>query len=150
MFQARIPSLAARLPSVLSRSTQLSSRTLARPHCFRTISTTRPTRASEAPKPQVDEALIKALQETEAYKKLSKSQSAIEAIKKFMNVLQKSGVDTTSGKRPSMLQMSKLMLNSEFRDASKNMIEEFQKAGLDPTDKAMIDELTNLMKMGKF
>lgn len=34
-----------------------------------------------------------------------------------------------------MLQMSKLMLNSEFRDASKNMIEEFQKAGLDPTDK---------------
>lgn len=92
MLQARIPSLASRLPSVLSRSIQICHRILVRPHSVRTISTTSPVRASEAPKPQHNEALAQALQQTEAYKKLSKSPDAITAIKKFVEVLQELGM----------------------------------------------------------
>jgi len=41
------------------------------------------------------------------------------------------GIDTTSGRAPSMFQVSKLFLNAEVREAAKNLVEEFQKAGVD-------------------
>lgn len=41
------------------------------------------------------------------------------------------GLDMTSGKAPSMLQMSKLFLNAEVREAAQNLVEEFKKAGVD-------------------
>ena len=41
------------------------------------------------------------------------------------------GIDTTSGRAPSMFQVSKLFLNAEVREAAKNLVEEFKKAGVD-------------------
>jgi hypothetical protein len=46
----------------------------------------------------------------------------------------------TSGKPPSMLQASKLFLNADVREAAKNLVEEFKKAGIDVN--AKVDTLT--------
>ena len=48
------------------------------------------------------------------------------------------GIDLTSGKPPSMLQASKLFLNADVRDAAKNLVEEFKKAGIDVNAKVNI------------
>lgn len=45
------------------------------------------------------------------------------------------GIDFSSGKPPSMLQMSKLFMNAEFRDASKQLLETLKEAGVDLTGK---------------
>jgi len=45
------------------------------------------------------------------------------------------GIDL--GTKPSMFQMMKLATNSEFKEASKNVFQEFRNAGVDLTSKVM-------------
>ncbi|PPQ95004.1 hypothetical protein CVT25_000241 [Psilocybe cyanescens] len=92
MLQARIPSLASTLPLLLKRSTQTGHRVLARSHNLRCLSTSSSLRASEAPKPDSNEALASAFTRTAAYQKISQSPDAIAAIKSFAEVLHKSGI----------------------------------------------------------
>ncbi|KAF8974776.1 hypothetical protein BDZ97DRAFT_1647253 [Flammula alnicola] len=106
-------------------------------HSVRFLSSTTPRRAVEKP-PSLDKPSLDALKATSTYQKLSKNPDAILAIKNFAEIMEKQGVDTTSGKPPSMLQMSKLFLNSEVREASKKLVEELKKAGVDLSSKVRI------------
>ena len=55
------------------------------------------------------------------------------------------GVDMTSGKAPSMFQMSKLFLNAEVREAAQNLVEEFKKAGVDLNTKVNMFNMRQLI-----
>lgn len=45
------------------------------------------------------------------------------------------GIDISTGTPPSMLQMSKLFLKADVRDAAKDLADAFASAGLDLKDK---------------
>ncbi|KDR83335.1 hypothetical protein GALMADRAFT_219171 [Galerina marginata CBS 339.88] len=140
----------------LSRVSALAVARVLRPHLSRNspgrpsqnlryLSTTTPLCASE-PRSPFDNDSLSALTNSETFKKLSNSPEAILAIQKLAQFMHKQGVDLTSGTPPSMIQMSKLVMNAEFREASQNVIEEFKKAGIDLNNKAMISEFMSLMK----
>ncbi|ESK97433.1 mrna export [Moniliophthora roreri MCA 2997] len=108
-----------------------------------------PTRAfsitsrREASEPDLGELYVK-LSKTTIFKKLAESPSAINAVKEFGEAMQKQGLDTT--KPPTTMQMLKLSMNKDFREAALRLQEEFQRAGIDLTDKAVMDELMQAMK----
>ncbi|KAF4619212.1 hypothetical protein D9613_005602 [Agrocybe pediades] len=142
MFSARI--LAARTISRLS--TQRSTQTIL-PSRLRLFSTTPSRHATEKP---TNQALASALENSAAYKKIMQSQEALDALKELAQIFQQSGIDMSAGKPPSMLQMSKLLLKSEFREASTKVMTEFQKAGVDLKDKQTLEELQALMAKAGF
>ena len=43
-------------------------------------------------------------------------------------------MDLSSGKPPSMIQMSKLFMNSEFRKGAEELVEELKKTGINVVD----------------
>ncbi|KIK65459.1 hypothetical protein GYMLUDRAFT_116843, partial [Collybiopsis luxurians FD-317 M1] len=64
-------------------------------------------------------------------KKLQQSPDAILALKEFIELLQKEGLDVSSGKPPSTMQIVKLGMKKEVRDGMTRMTEAMQKAGVD-------------------
>jgi hypothetical protein len=107
-------------------------------------------KAAEIPNAQ-KEALA-ALKSSETFLKISKNPAALSAIRKLAEVMQNSGSFLSSqlrnavlknptgidlGSKPSTFQMLKLATNSEFREASKNVVQEFQNAGVDLNSKVV-------------
>ncbi|KAF8897347.1 hypothetical protein BD779DRAFT_1490324 [Infundibulicybe gibba] len=111
------------------------------PQFRRPFSATPHPQASENP-----EAFITAFKNTSIFKKLADKPEALVALEEFARLLQSSGVDLSSGKRPSTLQMLKLASNSEFRTGAQRVVEELQKAGVDFKSKEIMDEMMNLSK----
>ncbi|KAJ4472293.1 hypothetical protein J3R30DRAFT_1062513 [Lentinula aciculospora] len=111
----------------------------------RRICSTSPRQASESPLPSPTE-LYSRFSNTTLAKKLQNSPEAMQAIRDFMLVLQNEGLDISSGKAPSTMQLMKLGMKKEVRDGMMKMTTEMQKAGIDPTDKNMIEELMAAMK----
>ncbi|KAF8164960.1 hypothetical protein B0H34DRAFT_648702 [Crassisporium funariophilum] len=105
----------------------------------RTLYTTPPARASEeSDKPVIDSEAVAAFKRTATFQKMSRSPEALEAVRKFAEMMQKQGIDFSSGKPLSMIQMSKLLMNSEFRTGAKELVEAMQKAGIDLTTKVCV------------
>ena len=125
----------------------------------RYVSTPRPRFASYSVLPPgVDAAKLAALQSSPLFKKIKENPAALEAVAKFAEVMQKNGVffvvflgvlehdnherttgfDTTAG-QPSMLQMSKMFLNADVRNAAKGLSDAFAAAGVDLKDKVRGD-----------
>jgi hypothetical protein len=48
------------------------------------------------------------------------------------------GVDLSSGKQLSMIQMSKLLMNSEFRNGAEELVEELKKTGVEVNSKVWL------------
>lgn len=84
------------------------------------------------------------------FEKLGESPEALAAINRLMEVLQKHGVDVSSGAKPSMFQLAKLATNAEVRDATAKgaqanylhstdaaVAEEMRKAGVDLSPERM-------------
>ncbi|THV03288.1 hypothetical protein K435DRAFT_715660 [Dendrothele bispora CBS 962.96] len=87
------------------------------------------------------------LQNSELFKKLQASPSALDAASELGKIMQKEGFDFTSGKKPSAMQMMKLAFNSEIKEASLRLKEELDKAGIDITDKNLVAEMMNLLNV---
>ncbi|KAF8665753.1 hypothetical protein AX16_000201 [Volvariella volvacea WC 439] len=105
----------------------------------RPFSSTLATRASEPP-----ETFVTAFRNTSLFRKLADKPEALEALQNFAKLLQDAGVDLTSRKQPSTLQMIKLAANSEFREGAQRVAEEMQKAGIDLKSKEVMEEIMNL------
>ncbi|KAK7049691.1 hypothetical protein VNI00_005722 [Paramarasmius palmivorus] len=113
----------------------------------------------EASEPDLGEMYAK-LSKTTVFQKLAESPSAINALKDFGQAMQKQGrrthcflspeTDLSLGydltKPPTTMQMVKMSMNKEFREAALRMQEEFTKAGIDLADKAVMEELMQAMK----
>ncbi|KAK7470852.1 hypothetical protein VKT23_002268 [Stygiomarasmius scandens] len=114
--------------------------------CTRSFATS--YRRESQDKPDFDELqrAYSQFQNTELFKKLSASPSALNAASEFGQVLQREGFDFTSGKKPTTMQMMKLAFNSEVKAASLRLKEELDKAGIDITDKNLVAEMMELMK----
>lgn len=78
----------------------------------RLLHTTRVVRASEDPRGQLESAL------PPGFEKLGESPAALMAIQNLMDVMQKNGIDLSSGEKPSLMQMAKLATNAEVRAAT--------------------------------
>ncbi|KAJ8086408.1 hypothetical protein PM082_005231 [Marasmius tenuissimus] len=115
-------------------------RLLSRQHA-RSFSISPPRQASE--NPDIEELYVK-LSQTTVFKKLQESPGAIEALKKFGEAMQAQGFDPT--KPPSTVQMLKLSMNKEVREAGMRMNEEFGKAGIDLSDKSVLEEVMSAMR----
>ncbi|KAF9449925.1 hypothetical protein P691DRAFT_758669 [Macrolepiota fuliginosa MF-IS2] len=138
-----------RLPSIV-RPLSLASR--------RSLHFTPCRRASED-----KEAFFKAFQNTSIFQKLGNHPEAVSALENFAKLLQEKGsispvtsdinsytpigVDLSSGKPPSTLQMLKLAANPDFREGAKRVGEELQKAGVDFQSKELMQEMMELMKL---
>ncbi|KAL0581965.1 tau 95 subunit of transcription factor TFIIIC [Marasmius crinis-equi] len=96
----------------------------------RPFSISTPRQASE--QPDLQELYVK-LSQTTVYKKLQEAPAAFEALKNFGEIMKNAGFDPTQP--PSTMQMLKLSMNKEVREAGLRMNEEFAKAGIDLTDK---------------
>jgi len=57
----------------------------------------------------------------------------------LMQVLQKEGVDLSTGKPPSVMTMMKLGMKKDVREALTTVGETLRKIGVDPSDKATIN-----------
>ncbi|PPR01792.1 hypothetical protein CVT24_001707 [Panaeolus cyanescens] len=113
------------------------SQILGRPSTFAaraTFSTSYRRLAKESP--NINQKALDALTQSSVYQKIASNPEAIVALQEFGEALKKSGVDLSSGKPPSFGQMSKLLMNSEFRQASQKLVESMQAAGVDLTGKA--------------
>ncbi|KAJ3935530.1 MAG: hypothetical protein NXY57DRAFT_958115 [Lentinula lateritia] len=111
----------------------------------RRICTTPSRRASEPSSPSPAE-LYSRLSNTTLAKKLQDAPEAMQAIRDFMVILQNEGLDFSSGKPPSTMQLMKLGMKKEVRDGMMKLTTEAQKAGIDLTNKDMIAELMAAMK----
>lgn len=85
---------------------------VARPGSMRLLRTTPRAAASEDPRGNMESAM------PPGFEKLGESPEALAAINRLMEVLQKHGVDLSSGAKPSMFQLAKLATNAEVRDAT--------------------------------
>ncbi|KAJ3723186.1 hypothetical protein FB446DRAFT_783394 [Lentinula raphanica] len=131
---------------LISSARFLRARHLQQPISFnRTICFSSPRRASESPYPPPEE-MYSRLNSTSLAKKLQNSPEAMQAIRDFMVVLQNQGLDLSTGKPPSPMQLMKLGMKKEVREEMMKMTAEMQKAGIDLTDKDMIAELMAAMK----
>lgn len=101
-------------------------------------STTR-VRAVEDP-----DAFISGFKNTSLFKKLADKPEALQALDRFSKLLRKAGIDTTSGKQPSKMQLINLASNAEFRESARNVAEELQKAGVDLHSREVMEEVMNL------
>lgn len=111
-----------------------------RPPTFQTFSTTSLLRASESKKPLFDDEFKHPIIE-----KISKNPDALLAIQNFGKVLEKQGVDLSSGKQLSMIQMSKLLMNSEFRKGAEELVEELKKTGVEVNSKDLLESFTKFV-----
>ncbi|TLD24150.1 hypothetical protein PspLS_06369 [Pyricularia sp. CBS 133598] len=84
----------------------------------------------------------------EATGKIAQSPDAVNAIMEFEQVLKAKGYDFRAGQQPSKLQMMKLMMDSEFRQAMLKLAEEMQKAGIDGNSPQM-QEMMKRMGLGQ-
>jgi len=57
--------------------------------------------------------------------------------------MEKQGVDLSLGKPPSMIQVSKLLMNSEFRKGAEELVEELKKTGVDADFKDLLEASPN-------
>ncbi|KAE9410258.1 hypothetical protein BT96DRAFT_969352 [Gymnopus androsaceus JB14] len=134
-----------------STSTRLlATYTYTRPHHSilpnRGFSSSSPRPASEAPIPPSSPELHARLQNTTLAKKLQQSPEALQAIRDFIDVLQREGLDVSSGKPPSAMQLMRLGLKKDVRDGMARVTTAMQNAGVDPTDKNMMAEIMAAMK----
>ncbi|KAG7097163.1 hypothetical protein E1B28_004540 [Marasmius oreades] len=90
------------------------------------------------------EELYNKLSQTTVYKKLLASPEAIDALQSFAQAMKGLGIDLT--KPPSPMQMLKLSMNKEVREAGMRMNTEFAKAGIDLSDKNVLEEVMSAMK----
>jgi hypothetical protein len=118
--------------------------------------------AAEISKAQTE--ALEALKSSEAFQKISKSPAALSAIQKLTEVMQNSGPFLFSfakvilkyatgidpGTKPTTLQMLKLATNSEFREASKSVVQELQNAGVDLTSKVFIAMQLEILPSSQF
>ncbi|KAF8803888.1 hypothetical protein BYT27DRAFT_6722976 [Phlegmacium glaucopus] len=100
-----------------------------RPSTIQSFSTTPRLQAAESEKPFFNADVLDELKRSPTFDKLSRSPDALLAIQKFAKVIEKQ--DLSSGKPLSMIQMSKLLMNSEFRKGAEDLVEEFKKTGVD-------------------
>ncbi|RDB23141.1 hypothetical protein Hypma_009555 [Hypsizygus marmoreus] len=110
-------------------------------------------------------AFMATFQKTSVFKKLANHPEAIAALENFAKTLQdagqsshthddrkistesdSTGIDLTSGKKPSTLKMAKLAMSSKFREEMKRVADEMNKAGVDFTSKEVMDEIMTLQK----
>ncbi|KAF9481954.1 hypothetical protein BDN70DRAFT_875576 [Pholiota conissans] len=115
----------------------------------RYLSVSLPRRASPfSPPPAIDPATLEAVKNSEVYQKLAKNKEALEAVAKFAEIMQANGIDMSSGKPPSMLQMSKMLMKSEVRQVATDLSEALKKAGIDLTNKDVMQQVSAFAKLG--
>lgn len=96
----------------LTRNSSVPMRVSARAMPVRMLSTTVSVRASEDPRPDLDQSL------PPGFEKVGNSPDALSAINKLVEVLKKNGVDVANGEKPSMMQLAKLATVQEVREAT--------------------------------
>ncbi|TLS26602.1 hypothetical protein PpBr36_04223 [Pyricularia pennisetigena] len=84
----------------------------------------------------------------EATGKIAQNPEAVKAIMEFEQILKAKGFDFRAGQQPSKLQMMKLMLDKDFRQAMLKLAEEMQKAGIDGNSPQM-KEMMKRMGLGQ-
>ncbi|PPQ95517.1 hypothetical protein CVT26_008545 [Gymnopilus dilepis] len=117
-----------------------------RPRNVRCLTSTPIRRASEPAPPNVDPKTLEALKDlskSEAFQKIFHDAEALETLGKLSQIVRDSGADIGPGKAPSMLQMSKLLMNSEFRKCAQELTQHFQRLGIDLNDKVRLRSLSN-------
>ncbi|TFK76104.1 hypothetical protein BDN72DRAFT_891952 [Pluteus cervinus] len=103
----------------------------------RAFTSTQPKQASEDP-------IISAFKNTSLFRKLADKPEALHALENFAKLLQEAGVDLSSGKPPSTLQMMKLAANTRFRESAQKVADELRKAGVDFQSKELMAEIMSL------
>ena len=78
----------------------------------RTLRTSAPRFASEDPRSSWEQTL------PPGFEKLGESPEALAAVNHLIEVLEKHGLDLSSGAKPSMMQMAKLATNAEVRECT--------------------------------
>ncbi|KAJ8509504.1 hypothetical protein ONZ45_g8331 [Pleurotus djamor] len=89
---------------------------------------------------------MKRLSETTLFKKVSGDPETIKEMTLFFEMLQSKGIDPTSGKNPSTMQLLKLLGDSEFKEAAKRLQARFQALGVDLQYPEVLAELSALKK----
>ncbi|KAJ1309193.1 hypothetical protein OPQ81_004862 [Rhizoctonia solani] len=90
----------------------------------RTFGWSAPSRASEDAN-----SFMANFKNTPLFNRLAEHPDALAALSKIAEFLKKNDIDTTTP--PSSMTMFKLFTNSEFRELTRNALEEFRKAGID-------------------
>ncbi|KAL8286110.1 hypothetical protein RB601_005791 [Gaeumannomyces tritici] len=72
------------------------------------------------------------------FTKVSKHPAVLEAIAGLGEILQRHGIDAHSGQRPGMVQMAKVLVDKDFREASQKLKDEMDKAGIDTQEFATL------------
>ena len=124
------------------------------------FSTTSLSRAAESNKPKplftVDSLVVKEFLRSSTFEKLSKSRDALKALQKFAKEIEKHGalqlgpvlrkaelflvnLSALSEKPLSMIQMTQLLMNSEFRKDVEELAEVLKKTGVDVHSKVGVD-----------
>ncbi|KJA14250.1 hypothetical protein HYPSUDRAFT_208877 [Hypholoma sublateritium FD-334 SS-4] len=91
-------------------------------------------------------AKLTAIQSTPLFRKMNANPAALKAITKFAEVVQNQGFNTTAGP-PSMFQMAKMWLNADVRAAGKELSDALLAAGVNPNDKEVMQQLSELTKL---
>lgn len=81
-------------------------------YALRTLRTSAARWASEDPRSSWEQTL------PPGFEKLGESPEALAAVNHLIEVLEKHGLDLSSGTKPSMMQMAKLATNAEVRDCT--------------------------------
>ncbi|KAG8711282.1 hypothetical protein FRC11_003213 [Ceratobasidium sp. 423] len=90
----------------------------------RTFRWSAPSRASEDAN-----SFMAHFKNTPLFNKFAEHPDALAALSKIAEFLKKNDIDTSSP--PNSMTMFKLFTNSEFRELTRNALEEFRKAGID-------------------
>ncbi|CDO74115.1 hypothetical protein BN946_scf185043.g165 [Trametes cinnabarina] len=85
-------------------------------------------------------------QQQKLLKLLQDKPETMEHIKKFIEQLQANGIDVTSGKMPSKMDMLRLLMKSDIRESAMKMAAAFQEAGIDLQSKEMMQSLMAMQK----
>ncbi|WFD28963.1 hypothetical protein MNAN1_003979 [Malassezia nana] len=94
-------------------------------YTLRTLRTSAVQWASEDPRSSWEQTL------PPGFEKLGESPEALAAVNHLIEVLEKHGLDLSSGTKPSMMQMAKLATNAEVRECTAKVVQEMKKAGVD-------------------
>ncbi|KAM0185786.1 hypothetical protein ACHAPA_011974 [Fusarium lateritium] len=85
--------------------------------------------ADQPPNMNQIESMMNDPQIRDTFEKLSRHPPAIAAMQKMGDVIKSKGLDTTQP--PSKMDIMKLMMDSEFRDAATTLTTEMQNAGVE-------------------
>ncbi|KDQ64682.1 hypothetical protein JAAARDRAFT_187988 [Jaapia argillacea MUCL 33604] len=86
-------------------------------------------------------SILSNIKNTTLFEKIADKPEVLQALQDFAVLLQKHGIDASSGKPPSTTQMLRLAANSEFREGASRVAKALQDAGIDVRSKEAMQEL---------